>query len=89
PTPPQDAPTTNEAINTMTVDSAHVEESVASGSEVIHRERSVMGNATDVGKSSKLNSSNIGTNGLKNRHESCERKFKDSETKPKFSYQDG
>ncbi|CAN1120983.1 Putative AC transposase [Linum perenne] len=35
----------------------------------------------------KANSSNSGTNGLKNHHESCERKFKESKTQPKLSYQ--
>ncbi|CAN1185694.1 Putative AC9 transposase [Linum perenne] len=35
----------------------------------------------------KANSSNSGTNGLKNHHESCERKFKDLQTQPKLSYQ--
>ncbi|CAN1140900.1 Putative AC9 transposase [Linum perenne] len=35
----------------------------------------------------KANASNSGTNGLKNHHESCERRFSDSQKQSKLSYQ--
>ncbi|CAN1147709.1 hypothetical protein LINPERHAP2_LOCUS16029, partial [Linum perenne] len=88
PTPPQeDAPITNEASNAVLVDGAHVEESAASGSGGNPPREVRYGICNRCEAIIKANSSNSGTNGLKNHHELCERKFKELKAQPKLSYQ--